>query len=99
MKQQLTATSLRHAFDRRSVVLGAVQGGIGLLLAARMGYIAVAENERYQQRNPVSSRSGMEAESEDQMRKNGRDGKRRDHRSLALPETTRRIPGTADASW
>jgi penicillin-binding protein 2 len=48
MKQQLTATSLRHAFDRRSVVLGAVQGGIGLLLAARMGYIAVAENERYQ---------------------------------------------------
>jgi len=48
MKQQLTATALRHSFERRSVVLGAVQGGIGLLLAARMGYIAVAENERYQ---------------------------------------------------
>ena len=28
--------------------MGGVQGGIGLLLAARMGYIAVAENERYQ---------------------------------------------------
>ncbi len=48
MKQQLTATALRHSFDRRSIVLGAVQGGVGLLLAARMGYIAVAENERYQ---------------------------------------------------
>jgi len=48
MKQQLTATTLRHSFDRRSIVLGAVQGGVGLLLAARMGYIAVAENERYQ---------------------------------------------------
>src|SRR5690606_8753632 len=36
------------SFDRRSAVLGAVQGGVGLLLAARMGYIAVAENERYQ---------------------------------------------------
>jgi penicillin-binding protein 2 len=48
MKQQLSATALRHSFDRRSIVLGAVQGGVGLLLAARMGYIAVAENERYQ---------------------------------------------------
>ena len=48
MKQQLTATALRHSFDRRSVLLGGVQGGVGLLLAARMGYIAVAENERYQ---------------------------------------------------
>lgn len=47
MKQQLTATALRHSFDRRSVVLGAGFGGVGLLLAARMGYIAVAENERY----------------------------------------------------
>ena len=30
--------------------LGAVQGGVGLLLAARMGYIAVAENEKYEMR-------------------------------------------------
>ncbi len=29
-------------------MVGAVQGGIGLLLAARMGYIAVAENEKYE---------------------------------------------------
>ena len=29
-------------------MIGAVQGGVGLLLAARMGYIAVAENEKYE---------------------------------------------------
>ncbi len=38
---------LKQTFDRRTFVLGAVQGGVGLLLAARMGYIAVAENEKY----------------------------------------------------
>ena len=48
MAQRYTASSLRQIFDRRTFVVGAVQGGIGLLLAARMGYIAVAENERYQ---------------------------------------------------
>jgi penicillin-binding protein 2 len=45
--QRYTASALRQTFDRRSFVIGAVQGGIGLLLAARMGYIAVAENEKY----------------------------------------------------
>ena len=46
--QRYTASALRQTFDRRTFVIGAVQGGIGLLLAARMGYIAVAENEKYQ---------------------------------------------------
>jgi len=46
--QKFTTTSLKHSFDRRTFVIGAVQGGIGLLLAARMGYIAVAENEKYE---------------------------------------------------
>ncbi|ANU07939.1 penicillin-binding protein 2 [Paraurantiacibacter namhicola] len=41
-------SSLREVFTRRSFVIGAVQGGVGLLLAARMGYIAVAENEKYE---------------------------------------------------
>ena len=45
---KLTSNSLKQVFDRRSFVVGSVQGGIGLLLAARMGYIAVAENERYE---------------------------------------------------
>lgn len=46
-KLSFSAAGLRHSFTRRSFVIGAVQGGIGLLLAARMGYLAVAENERY----------------------------------------------------
>jgi penicillin-binding protein 2 len=45
---KFTSGMLAQTFDRRSFVVGAVQGGIGLLLAARMGYIAVAENEKYE---------------------------------------------------
>jgi penicillin-binding protein 2 len=45
---KLTTSTLRQSFDRRTFVIGAVQGGFGLLLAARMGYIAVAENEKYE---------------------------------------------------
>jgi len=48
MDRKLTSNSLKQTFNRRSFVVGAVQGGIGTLLAARMGYIAVAENERYE---------------------------------------------------
>lgn len=44
---QNTAASLKHSFQRRSFLIGGVQGGIGLLLAARIGYLAVAENEKY----------------------------------------------------
>lgn len=48
MKQKFTSSLLAQSFDRRTFVVGAVQGGIGLLLASRMGYIAVAENEKYE---------------------------------------------------
>jgi len=48
MKQQLTAAALGNRFSRRSFVIGGIQGGVGLLLAARMGYLAVAENEKYE---------------------------------------------------
>ncbi len=48
MRHRLTSSALAQSFDRRSFVLGGIQGGIGLLLAARMGYIAVAENEKYE---------------------------------------------------
>lgn len=47
MTKTPTAQSLKQTFDRRSFVVGAVQGGFGVLLAARMGYLAVAQNERY----------------------------------------------------
>ena len=34
-------------FSRRATVIGGLQVGVGVLLAARMAYISVAENERY----------------------------------------------------
>ncbi len=39
--------TLNAAFDRRAVVLGSVQGGIGVLLAIRMGWIAIFQNQKY----------------------------------------------------
>lgn len=44
----VSAGTLKNAFDRRSFVIGAVGGGVGILLAARMAYIAIAENEKYE---------------------------------------------------
>lgn len=46
-KQLITAASLRNAFDRRAVVIGGIQAGIGALLALRLGYLAIAQNEKY----------------------------------------------------
>ena len=45
--RMINASILRSSFERRAVVIGAVQGGIGVLLALRLGYLAVAENEKY----------------------------------------------------
>lgn len=39
---------LRNSFERRVVLLGAVQGGVGLLLAGRLAYLSVAQNQKYQ---------------------------------------------------
>ncbi|MDP3673610.1 MAG: penicillin-binding protein 2 [Novosphingobium sp.] len=46
-KPAISSVMLTHTFNRRSFFLGAVQGGVGILLATRMGYLAVAENEKY----------------------------------------------------
>lgn len=43
----INASILRSTFERRAVVLGAIQGGLGVLLALRLGYLAVAQNEKY----------------------------------------------------
>lgn len=40
--------TLTNSFDRRSIVVGAVQGGVGLLLAARMAWIAIFQKEKYE---------------------------------------------------
>ncbi len=43
----VNASTLKNTFDRRTMVIGGVQYGIGVLLAVRMGYLAIAENEKY----------------------------------------------------
>ena len=43
----ITSGQLTNSFDRRAVVIGGLQGGIGLLLAGRMTWIAVAENAKF----------------------------------------------------
>ncbi|ABC63247.1 penicillin-binding protein 2 [Erythrobacter litoralis] len=43
----VSSNTLKDRFDRRSFTLGTLGLGIGTLLAVRMGYIAIAENERY----------------------------------------------------
>jgi len=42
-----TEASLSFTFTRRAMVLGGIQGGIATLLASRMAWISVAENEKY----------------------------------------------------
>ncbi len=44
----ISQSILEGRYERRSVVIGGLGAGIGVLLAARMGYIAIAENERYE---------------------------------------------------
>ncbi len=38
---------LKNSFERRSILIGGLQAGVGLLLAARMGWIALLQNEKY----------------------------------------------------
>jgi len=46
--QHISQATLRNSYDRRSIVIGAIQGGIGTLLAVRLGYLGVAQNEKYE---------------------------------------------------
>lgn len=46
--RRVTSQTLGNTLERRSFIIGAAQAGIGTLLAGRMAYIAVAENERYE---------------------------------------------------
>ncbi len=45
--KHFSSATLKNSFDRRSIMLGTVQGGIGLLLAARLGYISLFQTEKY----------------------------------------------------
>ncbi|WP_443970416.1 penicillin-binding protein 2 [Sphingobium sp. CR28] len=46
-KKHISAATLSLTFSRRAMFLGAAQAGVGALLAGRMGYIAIAQNEKY----------------------------------------------------
>ncbi len=43
-----SSTSLKNTYDRRSFVMGTIGAGVGMLLAGRMAYLAIAENEKYE---------------------------------------------------
>ena len=47
IEKQATSGQLDFTFSRRAVFVGGVQAAIGLTVAARMSYIAVADNEKY----------------------------------------------------
>lgn len=47
-RKTVTEASQTFSFTRRAMVLGGIQGSVGALLAARMAWISVAENEKYQ---------------------------------------------------
>jgi len=44
---QITSATLENTYDRRSFVVAGFGASIGLLLAGRMSYLAIAENEKY----------------------------------------------------
>jgi penicillin-binding protein 2 len=47
LTKHVSSGTLRNSFERRTVLLGGLQATIGVLLAARMGWIALAQNEKY----------------------------------------------------
>jgi penicillin-binding protein 2 len=46
-EKPISSAQQSFTFNRRTMFIGGVQATIGVLLAARMSYIAVAENEKY----------------------------------------------------
>src|SRR5687768_16643770 len=43
-----TESDREQLFSRRALFIGAVQGGIGLLLAGRMAYLSIFEQDKYE---------------------------------------------------
>lgn len=44
----VSATTLETAFSRRSFAVGTAMGGLGVLLAGRLAWLSIAQNEKYQ---------------------------------------------------
>jgi len=45
---RVSSGELQNRFERRTFMLGAMQGGVGLLLAGRLTWLAIPENEKYE---------------------------------------------------
>ncbi len=45
--KHVSSGTLRNSFERRSVLIGGLQTGLGALLAIRMGYIGLVQNAKY----------------------------------------------------
>lgn len=45
--KHVSSGTLQNSFDRRSLLIGGLQTGLGVLLAARMGWISVVQNDKY----------------------------------------------------
>ena len=45
--KHVSSGTLKNSFDRRSLLIGGLQAGVGMLLAARLGWIALVQNEKY----------------------------------------------------
>lgn len=46
--KHVSSGTLKNSFERRSVLIGGLQTAVGVLLAARMGWIALVDNEKYE---------------------------------------------------
>ena len=46
--QHVSSGTLSNSFDRRSVLIGGLQTGLGVLLAVRMGWIGLVQNAKYE---------------------------------------------------
>ncbi|MFN3517552.1 MAG: penicillin-binding protein 2 [Novosphingobium sp.] len=45
--RHVSSGTLKNSFERRSILIGGLQTAVGVLLAARMGWIALVDNEKY----------------------------------------------------
>jgi len=45
--RMVTEASQSYSFSRRAILLGGLQGAVGVALAGRMAWLAIAENARY----------------------------------------------------
>jgi len=45
--KHVSSAILKHSFDRRSLLIGGLQTGLGVLLATRLGWIGLVQNSKY----------------------------------------------------